>query len=57
MGPFNWASWVRQLPDMPPNLSEDLLDSSERLHFYQAEQGCLLTLRDLHMTPMPSASR
>jgi len=38
---------VRQLPELPTEISEELLDGSEQLHFCQTEQGCLLTLRDL----------
>ncbi|MFO1432860.1 MAG: hypothetical protein U1F76_22535 [Candidatus Competibacteraceae bacterium] len=39
--------WVRQLPELFTEIIEDLLDGREYLHFYQTEQGCLLTLRDL----------
>jgi zinc transporter len=38
---------VRQIPELPSDIIEDLLNGSEQLHFYQTDQGCLLTLRDL----------
>lgn len=44
---------VRQLPELPADISEELLDSSEQLHFCQTDRGCLLTLWDLHYESDP----
>jgi len=44
---------VRQFPELPTDISDDLLDGSEQLHFCQTDQGCLLTLRDLQYESDP----
>jgi len=48
---------VRQLPELPTEIGEELLDGSEQLHFCQTEQGCLLTLRDLQYESDPDYQR
>ena len=48
---------VRQLPELPTDISEELLDGSDQMHFCQTEQGCLLTLRVSSMNPTPITSR
>ncbi len=44
---------VRQFPELPTDISEELLDGSDQMHFCQTDQGCLLTLRDLQYESDP----
>jgi zinc transporter len=48
---------VRQLPELPAEITEELLDSSEQLHFFQTEQGCLLSLGDILYESDPDNQR